>query len=75
LPQAAVLHRETYDLAAQEAAIAEYNQTMQAFYQSQQMNVTGDWTEHSAKRIASGTALTGRDRLREALINLGFELR
>jgi len=45
------------------------------FYRSQQMNVAGDWSEHSAKRIAFAESLSGRDRLQEALKNLGFELR
>lgn len=75
LPQQAVLHRETYQLSEQEEAIANYNEVMKAFYTSQQMNVTGDWAEHSSKRIANAAALSGRDRLREALKNLGFELR
>ncbi|MBD2153418.1 NADPH-dependent oxidoreductase [Leptolyngbya sp. FACHB-16] len=74
LPQAAVLHRETYDLAGQDAAIADYNNTMQKFYQSQQMNVAGDWVEHSVKRIATAQALSGRDRLRGILHKLGFPL-
>jgi len=75
LPQPVVLHRETYKLADQEEDIAFYNQAMQAFYQSQNMNVPGDWTEHSAKRVAFAQSISGRDRLREALNNLGFELR
>ncbi|MER3587408.1 MAG: NADPH-dependent oxidoreductase [Mastigocladus sp. ERB_26_1] len=75
LPQAAVLHRETYKLEEQEEAIAFYNQAMKAFYNSQKMNVPGDWTEHSTKRVAFAESLSGRDRLRKALKNLGFELR
>nr|WP_242042235.1 NADPH-dependent oxidoreductase [Leptolyngbya sp. FACHB-541] len=75
LPQAAVLHHETYNIAQQEGAIAQYNEIMQQFYQSQQMNVTGDWVEHSLKRVATGQALSGRDRLKEILQRLGFPLR
>jgi nitroreductase len=75
LPQAAVLHRETYNLAQQEEAIAQYNDIMQQFYQSQQMNVAGDWVEHSVKRVATVQALNGRDRLKEILQRLGFPLR
>lgn len=75
LPQTTVLHRETYKLADKEEDIAAYNQAMEAFYQSQKMNVSGDWTEHSAKRVAFAQSLSGRDRLREVLQNLGFELR
>ncbi|WP_348255461.1 NADPH-dependent oxidoreductase [Leptolyngbya sp. ST-U4] len=75
LPQAAVLHRETYNLARQEEAIAQYNEVMQQFYESQQMNVAGDWVEHSLKRVATAQALNGRDRLKEILQRLGFPLR
>lgn len=74
LPQTAVLHRETYNLAQQEAAIAEYNQIMQQFYESQQMNVAGDWVEHSLRRVATAQSLNGRDRLKETLQRLGFPL-
>lgn len=75
LPQSAVLHRETYQLATQDEAIAHYNEVMKTFYTRQQMNVSGDWSEHSSKRIATPESLSGRDRLREALNNLGFQLR
>lgn len=73
LPQSAVLHRETYNLANQDQAIAHYNEVMKTFYSEQQMN-SGDWVEHSVKRISTSSSLSGRDRLREALNNLGFEL-
>lgn len=46
LPQLAVLHRETYNLAEQDEAIANYNEVMKAFYSEQQMNIPGDWSEH-----------------------------
>lgn len=75
LPQAAILHRETYNLSVQETAIAQYNQVMKSFYSEQQMEVPGDWSEHSAKRVANAAALSGRDRLRERLNSLGFPLR
>ncbi|AKG21413.1 NADPH-dependent oxidoreductase [Calothrix sp. 336/3] len=75
LPQSAVLHRETYNLAVQAEALSHYDEIMKAFYQQQKMNVPGDWSEHSAKRIATSESLSGRNRLREALNNLGFELR
>lgn len=75
LPQSVVLHRETYKLTEQDDAIAQYNEVMNAFYTQQQMNISGDWSEHSVKRVASPGSLTGRDRLREALNHLGFQLR
>jgi hypothetical protein len=74
LPQAAVLHRETYNLAPQAEAIAQYNEVMRQFYESQQMNVAGDWVEHSLQRVATAQALNGRDRLKEILQRLGFPL-
>ncbi|MDX2214094.1 MAG: NADPH-dependent oxidoreductase [Oculatellaceae cyanobacterium bins.114] len=74
LPQSAVLHRETYNLAAQDEAIAQYNQVMHTFYAEQQMSVTGDWAEHSVKRVAGAESLSGRDRLREILHRSGFPL-
>ncbi|MBN3958924.1 NADPH-dependent oxidoreductase [Nostoc sp. NMS8] len=74
LPQTAVLHRETYKLAEQEDAIAHYNDIIKDFYTEQKMNIAGDWSEHSAQRIATVEALRGRDRLREILNNLGFKL-
>lgn len=75
LPQAAVLHQETYRLEQQEGAIAEYNAIMQRFYESQKMSVAGDWVEHSIKRVATAEALGGRDRLKDVLQRLGFPLR
>lgn len=75
LPQSTVLHRETYQLETQEEGIKNYNQLMQDFYASQQMNIPGDWSEHSLKRVAFAESLSGRHRLKEALQNLGFELR
>jgi nitroreductase len=75
LPQTAILHRETYQLEKQDQEIELYNQIMKQFYDSQKMNVPGDWSEHSAKRIAFAESLSGRDKLRQVLNNLGFELR
>jgi hypothetical protein len=34
-----------------------------------------DWSDTASKRVASVAALTGRDRMFEALRNLGFPLR
>ncbi len=61
--------------SGEEEGIAHYNEVMKAFYTNQQMNISGDWAEHSVKRIAFAESLSGRDRLREALNNLGFPLR
>jgi nitroreductase len=75
LPQAAVLHRETYDLAPEPAALATYSQAMADFYAEQQMRVRGDWVEHSARRVGGPETLSGRDTLRASLERLGFPLK
>lgn len=75
LPQEAVLHRETYSLETQTTAIEHYDEIMAAFYNKQQMNVQGNWSEHSSDRIANAQALRNRAHLREVLNRLGFELR
>ena len=72
LPQAAVLHHETYHDDAD--AVARYNQAMAHFYAAQQMRVRGDWSEHSARRVAGPETLSGRDVLRAAIEQRGFPL-
>ncbi|MGY2029859.1 NADPH-dependent oxidoreductase [Nocardia gipuzkoensis] len=72
LPQEAVLHRETYDLAAQRAHVAEYETRIAEFYAEQQLSHS--WTERVLARLASAAALNGRHRLRESLTNHGFRL-
>lgn len=75
LPQSAVLHRETYSLDTQDAAIDHYNEIMAAFYNQQNMKVEGDWAQHSSDRVASAESLRNRAHLQEILHQLGFELR
>jgi nitroreductase len=75
LPQEAVLYRETYAHAGEEAAVERYNATMSAFYEEQRMRVDGNWAQHSARRVAGPKALSGRDAIRDTLNKLGFELR
>lgn len=74
LPQQAVLHRETYKLAEQSEAISHYNDVMKEFYTEHKMNVAGDWSQHSAERIATLDYLKGCKYLRETLNNFGFKL-
>ena len=75
LPQQAVLHHETYELAGQDSAIEDYKQVMANFYNQQHMAGDSDWARRSAQRVAGPQSLSGRDRLRETLAQLGFELR
>jgi nitroreductase len=74
LPQAAILHRETYSQAAPRASIDGYDATLRAFYQGRGLE-TPAWTQQSVNRVRTPQSLTGRHRLREALRNLGFELK
>ncbi|MDR2031825.1 MAG: nitroreductase family protein [Azoarcus sp.] len=74
-PQAVVLHHERYSLDAQEAGIEAYNAAMARFYARQGMDVHGTWAVHSSKRVANAAALSGRDRLAEALRERGFALK
>jgi len=74
LPQSVVLHREQYSLPAQTPGIAEFDQVLAAFYAAQGMR-QADWSDTASKRVGSVAALTGRDRMFEALRNLGFPLR
>ncbi|HTR06204.1 MAG TPA: NADPH-dependent oxidoreductase [Paraburkholderia sp.] len=74
LPQAVVLHREQYDAHSQTAAINQYDEVMGEFQTSQGLSPAG-WTSRSLARWRSRESLHGRDRLRDALNALGFELR
>jgi len=74
LPQRVALHRETYDAAAARDAVEEYNAIMRGFQKEQGMKAV-DWTQRCINRVKDAAALRGRDRMREALRNLGFELR
>lgn len=74
LPQAAVLHREQYSWDRQRAAVARYDGNLRAFQEEQGMAPVA-WTGQIVNRVRSAKALNGRDRLRQALAKLGFELR
>jgi nitroreductase len=74
LPQRVVLHRETYNAEAVRYAVDDYNAILRDFQQEQGMRAV-DWTQQCIDRVKDTAALRGRDRMREALRNLGFELR
>ncbi|MBU4609560.1 NADPH-dependent oxidoreductase [Achromobacter sp. GG226] len=73
LPQAAVLHHETYDLTAQRLEVTRYEERVNAFYANQGMGES--WVGRALARMASPQSLTGRDRLSEAFRNLGYPLK
>lgn len=74
LPQSAVLHRERYDLADQDASVREYDRVMADFYTSQGLPQS-EWSQHSVRRVLTPAALHGREDLVGALKRLGFDLR
>ncbi|QGZ63519.1 NADPH-dependent oxidoreductase [Paraburkholderia acidisoli] len=74
LPQPVVLHREQYNVPSQVGEIAQYDEVTRAFQTSQGQSAAG-WTARSLARWRSAESLHGRDRLRDALNALGFELR
>ena len=74
LPQSVVLHHEQYSAASRSQAIDGYNRTMREFQREQGMKAI-DWTQQCFNRVKDAAALRGRDRMRAALRNLGFELR
>jgi nitroreductase len=74
LPCPVVLHREQYNRESQELDITRYDATARGFQREQGMREQ-DWTQQSIDRVKDIAALRGRDRMREALLNLGFELR
>ena len=69
-----VLHREQYSSLPHSAAITRYDEKLGDFQREQGMDVIG-WTGRTIPRLKSAQSLAGRDRMREALANLGFELR
>jgi len=75
LPQHGLIHHETYDAEARDESITAYNETMRGFYGEQKMNVSGDWSRHSAKRVAGPESLMGREIWREILQERGFGMK
>ncbi|PWS38679.1 NADPH-dependent oxidoreductase [Falsiroseomonas bella] len=74
LPQSLVLHHEQYAVAEEPARIAGYDARLGAFSQAVGMG-RQDWTQRMLARVGTAAALSGRDRMREALAALGFKLR
>ena len=68
LPQAAVLHRERYD-ADDTGHRAAYDPRMAEFSARHEMGAT-TWTQRVIARLGTMKALSGRDRLKDALVAL-----
>jgi hypothetical protein len=74
LPQGVVVHREQYDPTLDPATIAAYDSRMSAF-QTEQRMPDERWTQRVIQRVKTPASLSGRHRMKEALANLGFELK
>jgi nitroreductase len=74
LPQSVVLHHEQYDAGAEAQHVAAYDAVLAEFQEGQGMATAG-WSAVVLKRLQTTGSLRGRDRMREALKALGFELR
>jgi nitroreductase len=74
LPQDAVLFREQYPHAVNEAAVAHYDGSLRAFQREQGM-AERDWSELATHRVRGAEALSGRHRMRDILHSLGFGLK
>jgi nitroreductase len=74
LPQSAILHRETYSGPASAAEVTSYDAAMTAF-QAEQAIAQVPWSRQALARVAGPQSLSGRDRLKDALVALGLPLR
>ena len=74
LPQSVVLHREHYGSAAEPGGVAAYDRALERFSAAAERS-SYSWTNRVMSRMGRVAALSGRDRLRDALARLGFPLR
>lgn len=69
LPQAAVLHHERYDTAADDH-IDPYDQTLKTY--NARYGLPGAWSDRVLARLAGPASMAGRHRLRSTLERLGL---
>jgi nitroreductase len=74
LPQANVLHYDTYDASAEPAKRAAYDTLLSEFSRRNEM-AADNWTRRVISRIGTLRALRGRDRLVGAIRSLGIALK
>jgi nitroreductase len=73
LPQSIVLHREHYDASVPQAALDSYDEALKTFQRNEKLKETG-WTAAMKSRWRNAASINGRDKIRSALIALGFKL-
>lgn len=74
LSQSVVLHHETYDSAGEPEAVAAYDRALETFSATAERS-SYSWTTRVRSRMGKVASLSGRDRLRDDLVRLGFLLR
>jgi nitroreductase len=74
LPQAVVLHRERYGCTDERLLRAGYDAKLAAFSKRNEMN-DDTWTRRVIGRMGKIGAMSGRDKLKDILIRMGFPLR
>lgn len=73
LPQAAVLHRETYDAVAADTHISLYDERLSTY--NSRHGLSGTWSDRVLTRLRGPDSLSGRHVLRSALERLGLPSR
>ncbi len=73
LPQRVILHREHYDASLPQEALDSYDTTLMAFQRSEKIKEIG-WTGAMKNRWRDAKSINGRDKIRAALVALGFKL-
>lgn len=73
LPQRVVLHREHYDASLPQEALDSYDATLSAFQRGERIKEVG-WTGAMKGRWRDAKSINGRDRIKSALLTLGFKL-
>ena len=73
LPQRVVMHREHYDASLPQEALDSYDATLSAFQRSENMKEIG-WTGAMKGRWRDAKSINGRDKIKSALLALGFKL-
>ncbi|WP_419710502.1 NADPH-dependent oxidoreductase [Pseudomonas sp. NFX224] len=74
LPQAAVLHHETYATEHEEESINRYDERLSEFYKREGLTAKG-WSDQVINRLLRVDSLHGREHLATQLARLGFGLR
>lgn len=75
LPQDVVLHRERYSIEPEKREQANYDARLGAYSARNEMAGASNWTTRVIARMSTIKALNGREKLKDALISLGFPLR